>query len=80
VHVVDSRRAAMACGFMVMVAARAAAEGADVEEVLAVIEDARTRSNFLMGLDQLYYLHRGGRVPAIAAIAGAALRLAPILP
>ncbi len=79
VHVVDSRRAAMACGFMVMAAARAAAEGADVAEVLAVIEDARKRSNFLMGLDQLYYLHRGGRVPAIAAIAGAALRLAPIL-
>jgi DegV family protein with EDD domain len=79
VHVVDSRRAAMACGFMVMAAARAAAEGADVEEVLAVIENARKRCNFLMGLDQLYYLHRGGRVPAIAAIAGAALRLAPIL-
>ncbi len=79
VHVVDSRRAAMACGFMVMAAARAAAEGADVGEVLAVVEGARKRSNFLMGLDQLYYLHKGGRVPAIAVLAGAVLRLAPIL-
>lgn len=79
VHVVDSRRAAMACGFMVWAAARAAAEGADVQEVLAVVEGARPRSNFLLGLDQFLYLYRSGRVPALAALAGASLRLAPVL-
>lgn len=79
VYVVDSRRAAMACGFMVLAAARAAAEGADVHEVLAVVERARSRSNFLLGLDQFMYLQRSGRVPALAALAGASLRLAPIL-
>jgi DegV family protein with EDD domain len=79
IRVVDSRRGAMAQGFVVMAAARAARRGESLDGVVDAAEKAIDRSGFIFAIDTLEYLHRGGRVPAIAAMAGAALKIHPIM-
>lgn len=79
IRIVDSRRGAMAQGFIVMEAARAARRGESLEAVVNAAEVTVDRSGFIFAIDTLEYLHRGGRVPAIAAMAGAALKIHPIM-
>jgi DegV family protein with EDD domain len=79
IRLVDSRRGAMAQGFVVMAAARAARRGDSLDAVVDAAEKAIDRSGFIFAIDTLEYLHRGGRVPAIAAMAGAALKIHPIM-
>ena len=79
VHVLDSRTAAMSCGFAVLEAARLAETDLPLEQVAQRARQVVESARFLLTLDRLDYLHRGGRVPAIAALAGAALKLCPIL-
>lgn len=79
IHVVDSYTGAMAQGFIVLEAARAAAEGAGLEEVAERAREMVPKVDLLATLDTLEYLHRGGRVPAVAALVGSLLRIKPIL-
>ena len=79
VEVVDSGTATMGCGFVVLGAARAAAQGADLRQVMekaqAIIKCVRVYGV----LDSLHYVYRSGRVPVSAAIAGSLLKLHPLL-
>jgi DegV family protein with EDD domain len=75
----DSRNAAMAQGFVVLEAARAAAAGAPLDDALARAEAAIPRVTLLAMLDTLAYLARGGRVPRVAAWATELLQLKPIV-
>lgn len=79
IQVMDSRTVAMAQGFVVMAAARAAVAGADLETVQARAMEVATKVNLLASLDTLVYLHRGGRIGAAAALAGAVLQIKPVL-
>jgi DegV family protein with EDD domain len=79
VRVLDSHNAAMAQGFVVMEAARAAAEGLDIETVTARAEAAMPRVGILAMLDTLAYVARSGRVPRVAAWATSLLRVKPIV-
>jgi DegV family protein with EDD domain len=79
IHVVDSRTAAMAQGFIVLEAARAAAAGAAVEEIVAHAEEMRGRVHLIAALETLKYLRRGGRISAAAALMGSMLQLKPII-
>lgn len=79
IRVVDSGTAAMAQGFVVLEAARAAAAGADLEEVVARAKEVASRVRFYAVLETLEYLHRGGRIGAAAAWAGSMLQITPVL-
>ncbi|MGD8623621.1 MAG: DegV family protein [Anaerolineae bacterium] len=79
IRVVDSRSVAMAQGFVVLEAARAAAAGADMEEVIARAEEVAAKVQFFAALETLEYLHRGGRIGSAAALMGSALQIRPIL-
>ena len=79
VTVVDSRSIAMGLGFAVIAAARAAAEGADMDAVVAAAERVAAESVVLFYVDTLEFLRRGGRVGATAAVVGTALRVKPLL-
>ncbi len=79
IRVVDTRLGAMAQGFVIMAAARAARRGEDLDAVVAAAEQAIDTSGFVFVIDTLEYLHRGGRVPAIAAMAGSLLKVHPIM-
>jgi|Deesub1362B_J571_1020462.scaffolds.fasta_scaffold07013_3 DegV family protein with EDD domain len=79
VKVIDCGTAAIGQGFVVLEAAKAAAKGASLSEVVRRAEDLIPKVNLFATLDTLEYLHRGGRVPAIAALLTSALKIKPII-
>ena len=79
VKVIDSGAAAMAQGFMVLEAARAAAAGGDLEAAAARAEALEPRVGIIALLDTLDYLARGGRVPRATAWASSLLQVKPIV-
>ena len=78
IRVVDSRAAAGAEGLIALEAAKVAQCGADLEEVIARVEELIPSVNLLALLDTLYYLRRSGRVPRMAAWAGSLLGIKPL--
>jgi DegV family protein with EDD domain len=79
VELVDSLSASMALGFQVLMAARAAKNGASLQECKAIAEKARDQSGVYFVVDTLEFLHRGGRIGGAARLLGTALNLKPIL-
>lgn len=79
IEIFDSCSAAMAQGFQVLAAARAAAQGASLAECKAVAEQARQNSGILFAVDTLEFLHRGGRIGGASRLLGTALNIKPIL-
>ena len=79
VEIMDSGGAAMLQGFVVLAAARAAAEGASLEEVTRVAESVRSRVRLVAVIDTLKYLGRSGRFPRIATWGASIIGLKPIL-
>ncbi len=79
IEIIDSRTAAAAQGLVVLAAARAAGTGKTLAEVVEVAESVIQKVSLYVSLDTLYYLHKGGRVPKIAALATAMLKIKPIL-
>jgi len=79
VRVVDSLSASMGLGFITLAAARAAAAGGSVDEVVAVAEGMRDRVHVLFAVDTLEYLHRGGRIGGAKRLLGTALNIKPLL-
>ncbi len=79
IRLLDSRNAAMAQGFIVLEAARAAAAGGSIQDVERRAEAMTTQVTLLAMLDTLSYLARGGRVPRAAAWAAGMLQVKPIV-
>lgn len=79
VKVVDSQNVSMALGFQVLEAARAAALGKDLDSVESAALRARDRTNFVVALDTLEYLQRGGRIGAAQAFFGGLLHIKPLI-
>jgi DegV family protein with EDD domain len=79
IRVLDSQTAAMGQGFVVLEAARAAAEGADLETVVDRAEAVASKIHLLASIDTLEYLHRGGRIGGAAMLVGTVLQIKPIL-
>jgi DegV family protein with EDD domain len=79
IELVDSLNASMALGFQVLMAARAAKNGASLKECKALAEKARDQSGVFFVVDTLEFLHRGGRIGGAARLLGTALNLKPIL-
>ena len=79
VTVVDSRSAAMGCGFAVLAAARSAAAGADAAEVSETARRTAAQTSTFFVVDTLEHLRRGGRIGAAAAVLGSALAVKPVL-
>src|SRR3954468_1742666 len=79
VEVVDSETGAGGLGLVVLAAARAARDGASVDEVVAAAREARAGLKIWFAIDTLDYLQRGGRIGKAQAMLGAALKIKPIL-
>jgi DegV family protein with EDD domain len=78
-HIVDSKLASAAEGLLVMEAVRQCDRGLSAAELAAWVEEARYYVHGFFTLASLETLRRGGRVPDVAAIAGAKLDIRPIL-
>jgi len=78
IEVFDSRTSVGALGLMALAAARAAALGQDLEAIVKVAEDIRSKIDMLCIFDTLAYLARSGRLSKAAAMAGNMLSMKPI--
>jgi len=79
IEVLDSETAAAAEGLIALAAARAAAEGKDPSEVVAVARKVKERVSFIGLLETVRYVYRTGRIPKVAADVGSMLSVKPIL-
>ena len=79
IEVLDSRTVAAAEGFVALAAARAAAEGKSLAEVVKAAEEMRDKVRFFAFLDTICHVYRSGRIPKIASQAGSILNIKPIL-
>jgi len=77
VHLVDSKTNSMGLGWQVLAAARAREAGGDVAAMIAAAEAARSRMVYLIVLDTLTYLHKGGRIGGASRFIGTLLNLKP---
>jgi DegV family protein with EDD domain len=79
IMVVNSETTAMELGFLVLTAARAAADGASLEECVEAVKAAKQRSGVIFTVDTLEFLHRGGRIGGASRYLGTALKVKPLL-
>lgn len=79
VFVIDSMSLSTGIGLQVIEAAELAGQGAEAAEIVAKIEAQRSSVRASFVVDTLTYLHRGGRCSGLAALAGGALKLHPLI-
>lgn len=79
VRTIDSRSITSGLGTQVRAAARAAADGADADAVVALVEDLASRTHVVGTLDTLENLKKGGRIGAARALLGSMLSIKPLI-
>ena len=79
VSIIDSETASMACGLLVIAAARAAQDGASLVEIEGLLQDTIPRTITYGVFSTLEYLQRGGRIGRAQAFLGSLLKISPIL-
>ena len=79
VRVVDSKSITATLGLKVLAAARAAEGGASADDVVALVEDLRERSQVYGALNTLDNLKKGGRIGGAQAMLGSMLSIKPII-
>ena len=76
---VDSLSATIGQGALVRAALRLRNEGKTVQEAYDYVVDMQKHIQYAIFANDLYYLKRGGRVSAVAALAGTMLKVKPAL-
>ncbi|HUP70437.1 MAG TPA: DegV family protein [Acidimicrobiales bacterium] len=79
VEVIDSRAVTMAQGNVVLQAARRAASGGTLDEVVAAAREIVPRTRTFAALDTLENLKKGGRIGSAQALLGSVLSIKPII-
>jgi DegV family protein with EDD domain len=79
VRIVDSCSVSLGVGTIALAAARAAAEGASLDDVETLARDLVERTHVIGALDTLDNLKKGGRIGNAAALIGSALAIKPII-
>jgi DegV family protein with EDD domain len=79
VTVFDSGNLSLGTGLLVITAAKAAAEGRPLDDILAALEDQASRTHCIATLDTLEYLRRSGRLSRFQSSLGSVLQIKPLL-
>jgi len=79
VRMVDCLTAAAGCGFITIMAVRKRAAGISLDDVYEQLKDIPVRLFSLFTVNDLMYLHRGGRLGKLQAVAGSIMGVKPIL-
>jgi DegV family protein with EDD domain len=79
VTVFDSGNLTLGTGLQVLAAAKAAAAGRSMDEIVALLEDQSSRTHCFAALDTLEFLRRSGRLTRFQSMLGSVLQLKPIL-
>ena len=79
VYVVDSRNLSTGGGLLVIAAAEMAQAGEEAADIAAKCEELRERVDASFVIDNLEFLHKGGRCSAVAAFGANVLQLKPCI-
>ncbi|MBP3593831.1 MAG: DegV family protein [Lachnospiraceae bacterium] len=79
VFVVDSKNLSTGIGLQIIEAAILAEQDMDAKDIVEKISNITPRVRASFVVDTLTYLHRGGRCSGLAALAGGALKLHPLI-
>ncbi len=77
VTVLDSKANSMSLGWQVLAAARAREQGGDLQSMINAADKARSTMVYIISLDTLEYLHKGGRIGGASHFIGNLLNLKP---
>ena len=79
VEVIDSQLGAIAEGFIVIKAAKAAQSGASISEIIDAAKRDIKRVDMRAAFDTLEYLQRGGRIGRAQALLGSLIKVNPLI-
>ena len=79
VELIDTETVAMALGFQVLTVARAAQDGASMEDCKVLADKVDKLTGVYLTVETLEFLHRQGRIGGAQRFLGTALNLKPIL-
>ena len=79
VQIVDSRHVSIGMGPLVLRAARLAAAGYIMQEIVAALTAMIDTCNLVFLVDTLEYLHKGGRIGTASTLMGTLLSVKPLL-
>jgi len=79
IEIVDSLSVAMGMGLIVIAAAKAVKDGANLDKVVDLARRAVPRSHLIAYFDTLKYLAKGGRIGKASGLLGSLLSIKPIL-
>jgi len=79
IEVVDTRNVSMCHGWITLQAARAAAEGADLEFILSLVRRMIPATRMIQTADTLRYLYMGGRIGRAQHLIGSLLNIKPLI-
>jgi DegV family protein with EDD domain len=79
ITVIDSFSTSMGLGFVALAAARVAAAGGSVDDIVVTANSVRERLTVLFAVDTLEYLHKGGRIGGAKRFLGTMLNIKPLL-
>jgi DegV family protein with EDD domain len=78
IEVIDTQTAMMAQGFCVLAAAKVAANGGNLSDVIEAAKNIMLKTNVFWAMDTLEYLRKGGRVSLPQAVFASWLQVKPI--
>ncbi len=78
IRVLDSRAVAGTQGLVVLAAAKAVAQGFDLDRVVSLVQQVRQKAGGVMMLDTLRYVYRTGRMSKLGARLVSLLNIKPI--
>ncbi len=79
IEIIDSQTVAMGLGLIVVSAAKAARNGATLDELVTLVRQAMSRSHVIAFFDTLKYLAKGGRIGKAQGLLGSLLSVKPLL-
>jgi DegV family protein with EDD domain len=79
VTAIDSKQLSLGCGYLVIEAAKMAAQGRTVAEIVTEIESLKERTYVITALDTLEYLRKSGRVSRWESGLGNMLQIKPLI-
>ena len=79
IEVIDTSTAMLSQGFIVLEAAKVAAKGGTMQEVVQAARDAIPKVTIFFAMDTLEYMRRGGRVSLPQAVVASWLKVKPIM-
>jgi DegV family protein with EDD domain len=79
IHVVDTRNVSMCHGWMALQAARAAAAGYSLDQILALVGRMMPLTRMIQTADTLRYLYMGGRIGRAKHLVSALLNIKPLI-